>query len=183
MRIFDANLPAGQEVVFYVEGRYFRVLNVAEPVTVAMPSIGIDTTAIEGIGWHTSRTFDHVRITSAKAQRIIFAIHDQPVDDSRASGEVRARILRATAVANVGSVTVSATAKQVVAAKASRSMLHIRNAGAEDVYLGGPGVTVGAGAILLEPGEELRETDAAAAAWYAVTPGGSGTLAVLEAEA
>ena len=128
------------------------------------------------------KAFDRIVVTSLIAQTCIFGVSSYEGGYNVASGSVTVTaIASGTSLAPISPVTVDTTVDLICAASASRRAIHFCNkSGVESVYLGGSGVTVANAAIILAPGEEYRETDGAAAAWYGITNATSAVVNALE---
>lgn len=164
-------------------GRYFRLMESVEPITLRVYSMGrvvYEALNVEA-GFYTMPDggFDAVEIiATTNPQLVKIAISDGTGGYDRYTGTVNLAL--ATSVINTGMKPVAIAATLIVAANSGRRGVRFLNSGATVVYLGGGGVDLASGAVKLNPGEMLFEGDAPAAAWYAVSDGGPGSLKVQE---
>lgn len=164
-------------------GTYFRLLASVEPVNVRLFRQGrvvYDAHAVEA-GFYSvpEGGFDAIEVsTTANPQQVRVAISDGTGGYDRYTGEVN--LATAKSIVNTGPVPVGIVATNLVAADARRKGVRFLNSGETVVYLGGGGVDLVNGALKLNKGEMLFETDAPGAAWFAVSEGGPGVVKVME---
>lgn len=183
MRTLSERLEAGVAISLPVDGTFFTLLESAAP-------LDIDFEALNGRGVERGRGLEAgywfedlrgivaIKVTSPVAQTIKYAC-----SFGRGGYDLRTVTMRqASAITNLPTVTVGAVAAEVVGGDNTRKGLVFLwdegNAGR--VALGGPDVTFGNACIILEPGDDWPEDNAAAAPWYAVTESGTGTMRIEE---
>lgn len=183
MRDHKLSIPAGSYVEVFSRGNLCRVKS--SPVTLLVETLDSETFVELGEGQAVRvADFTGLRVTneSAAAVVVVLVVGYGSFEDQALSGTVAARIEQGQEISQGAPVAVGTIAGAVIAAAANRRAFHVRNAGAQTVYMGGPGVTPANAAIVLEPGDELREAAGASAEWYAVTQAGASALAVLVIE-
>lgn len=182
MRPYTVKIPAGDSYPLRIgRGDYIRVNESAQAIRFENPQNGENVELQEGDDANLSR-FEELRLSHKAAgeiEAVIYIGNGTRAGSSRVGGDVG--IKQATGPVLSGAA-VSDVAAEIMASDATRRLLHVRNKGPQPAYIGPAGVTPATAAIVLEPGEELRETDAAPAAWYAVADtGATTTLALMEA--
>lgn len=192
MQQFSQGLDAGGLWQLQSGGDYFRLVACPSPVDVKFYKGGAEVASASqmdtGFYLKPANGFDRVDITSAEAQTVKIMILDGDggydhfnVDITSAlqaiavniSGAASMTVAQAATVNDLAAVSVGVAATALVAASATRKGLRFTNAGSVDVYLGGAGVTVAAGAVKISAGQTWIENEAAPAAWYGI----SGTAA------
>lgn len=182
MQTFSQIVSAGTPWRLNVGGGYFRIMNSVTVVDVRFmkagrivaDSIGVDA----GFYDQPNGGFDAVEIYSADPQLLKVAISEGTGGYDRYNGTVSLNL--GNSVVNTGVLAVATVSTMVVAANANRKGLRILNSGATAIYLGGAGVDTVNGCLKLNAGDFWLEGDAPAAAWYAVSDGGAGTVKVQE---
>lgn len=165
------------------EGSYFRLMESQEPVNVRLWRLGrvvYEAQAVEA-GFYTLPTggFDAVEVeTTSNPQAVKVAISQGQGGYDRYTGSVE--ISAGKSVVNTGLVNVTVVATPLLAANAKRKGFRVLNSGANVIYLGGGGVSLGNGCLKMNPGDLWVESDAPGAAWFAVADGGPGTVKVQE---
>lgn len=165
------------------DARYFRLLESVGAVNVRlfkMNRVVYEAEAVEA-GFYSMPVdgFDAFEvITNGDPQIVKVAVSDGAGGYDRYTGTVN--LATASGVVNTGPVNVATAATLVVTANAARRGVRFLNSGNTVIFLGGAGVDLVNGCLKLNSGEILFEADAPAAAWYAVSDGGAGTLKVQE---
>lgn len=77
------------------------------------------------------------------------------------------------------SVAIDGTADEIRPANQLRSSILLRNTGAVDVYVGNSASVTTANGFLLQPTEQMEDTDSLDA-WYGITGGGAGEISYIE---
>jgi hypothetical protein len=181
MQQFIQAMGAGSTWPLQTAGDYFRLVSCPSPVDVkffrAAQEIASATQMDTGFYLKPAGGFDRVDITSAAAQtvKIMVLDGDGGYDHFNVDlgGEAAIVIKQAAQINDLAAVVVGVAATALVAADATRKSLRFTNAGTVDVYIGGAGVTVAAGAIKIGAGQTWIEDQASPAAWYGI----SGTAA------
>lgn len=164
-------------------GRYFRLLDSVEPVHIRVMRQGRVIYTAQNIeaGFYTlpDGGFDEVEIIATNnPQRVKVALSDGTGGYDRYTGTVNMAL--ATSILNTGVKPVATGATLLVPADGKRRGVRFLNSGNTVIYLGGAGIDLVSGCLKLNPGELYFEGDAPAAAWFAVSDGGPGTVKVQE---
>lgn len=173
----------GQNWRLHGTGRYFRLMESVEPVDVRVirqNRVVYEAKNIEA-GFYTMPEggFDAVEvIAKGNPQLVKIATSDGTGGYDRYTGTVNMAL--ATSIVNTGVKPVAVGATLMVPADSKRRGVRFLNSGATVIYLGGAGVDLVNGCIKINPGELYFEGDAPAAAWFAVSDGGPGTVKVQE---
>jgi hypothetical protein len=187
MRTIPRVLAAGVVDRFEASGRYFRLMQTSSAVDVEFFKTGRSVYTASGVeaGFYAlpDGGFDALQITSALSQTIKIALSDGTGGYDRSQGDVNATAVQASALANVAEVTVGVAEVAALATGAGRKLVIFRapvsNAG--PVALGATGIALATAAIVLQPGDTWRESDAAPAAWVAISDGAGRKLEILTA--
>lgn len=172
-------LQANQREPVHIPGEYLRVQEAAESVRVtAGDTLDAKLRAGDAIAARWDRD---LALESDTAQTVTLQVGTAELVGSRVVGDVQATIDQ-PATGSASSATVTDTAAALVSQDAGRQVLHIRNTAGADLYLGPPGVTPDTAPVMVEPGGEYREADAAPMEWHGVCVAGqSTTAAIMEA--
>ncbi len=166
---------AGAGKLVTSRGTFWRVMSTSSPVDIAAFAEGREIArfsgAVTGTAWESLDergalvAFDFLEVTSGSVGtlKIQVGLGRVYLDATTTS------VAQGTTITDPAAVTVGVAATLLLAAGSGRTAARFYNAGTADVYLGGAGVTVAAGAVKLAPGHLWIEDDAADAAWYGVS--------------
>lgn len=188
MKQYIQAMGAGSTWTLQAMGDYFRLVSCPNPVDVKFYRNGTEiasaTQMDTGYWQKPAGGYDRIDITSAAAQdvKIMVSVGDGGYDHFNVdiSGTATMTTKQASSVNDPAAVVVGVAATLLAAASATRRGLRFYNAGTVDVYLGGAGVTVAAGAIKIAPGQAWIESEAAPAAWYGISASAAQSVRVQE---
>ena len=183
MRTLEQVVSTTQPWKLHGTGSYFRLMESVEPVHVRVLRQGRVVYSAEHIeaGFYTAPEggFDAVEIIATNnPQRVKVAVSDGTGGYDRYTGTVNLAL--ATSILNTGVKPVAVVATPLVPADDKRRGIRFLNSGNTVVYLGGAGIDLVNSCLKLNPGDLHFEGDAPAAAWFAVSDGGPGTVKVQE---
>lgn len=166
-------------------GRYFRLLETVNPVTVRLGSGGKAYETLENVeagAWSRlkagDRDFDIITITTTTAESVKFVITDGEAGYDR----LFVAIAQALTLALPGNVTVGVAEGAVLAAGSRRKVVFRSDpANTGQIYLGPVGVTISNAPICLEPGDIWVEEVASSAQWRGISSLAAQTLRVMTA--
>ncbi|MQY50832.1 hypothetical protein [Rhodocyclus gracilis] len=156
MQTYQQTLTAGQQWRLGVPGSYFRVLSLANPVSIIFMRHGSPaftaTNVLDGFWSQPDGGFDEVVITSATAQDVQVGITSGNAGYDRAAGSVA--ITNSTGNATQTTANVTNASTQILAAKPGRRYLMVQNNDAAGVvYLFfGAGPATAANGVKIAPG-------------------------------
>ena len=188
MQQFTQAIGAGQTWRMQVGGEYFRLLHCPDPVNVRFYRQGAEVASAQqmdtGFYLRPAGRFEAFEITSDTAQTVRVMVLDGDggydrfnVDITSAlqdiavnvTGDAEVVVKQAVTINDQAAVAVGVAATQLLPALATRRGVRFTNAGSVEVFIGGAGVTVAAGAIKLSPGATWVDNEAAPAAWYGIS--------------
>jgi hypothetical protein len=171
---------------FPIGGRYFRLLSTVNPVDVKLGrglKLYEKMDQVEAGAWYLvpdgQDDFSDILITTGASELVKFVVTDGTMGYDR----LFATLVQVATMANEAEATVGAAAALVLAAANNRKKIVFRALGSNtgNIALGASGLTIAAAAIVLAPGDEWIETDAAPAAWYAISEIAAQKLEILSA--
>jgi hypothetical protein len=167
------NLAVSERWTVNEAGGYFRLLSTTGPVKVEFYQGGSMQNAIENVqgGLWRKAEFDRVVIvnqhTDLNTVEILCDMEEVGYDRMRV--DIASALNIGNAISDLAPVTVGVAATVLVDANPVRRALRFFNAGTDDVYLGGSGVTTANGAVKLAPNGTYFEDNAAAGGWYGIS--------------
>lgn len=183
MHTYDETLQANVSRTLPVNGTYFILLESAVPLTInfeATAGRGVERAkGIEPGYWYEAPGgMSRIEVTSTVDQTIRYAC-----SFGRGGYDTRSvQIKQGTVITDADPVTVAATVTPIMVADGTRkgAVFLADDTNVGRIAIGGAGVTFANAAIILAPGEDYADDNAAAAAWYAIAETAGDLLRVQE---
>lgn len=187
MQTYKMTIQAGATWVQPVVGRYFRLMDCPQLVTVRLKMNGVPAYEATGVdsGFYTENVeFNSVEIDSANINTVKIGVSDGRGGYDRVGASISlngaVQISTDSSVNHVAAVTVGTAAVNVVPATPSRRGLRLYNASANTIYLGNNAVTAANATMRIGPGGYVDETQVPGMSWFAVASAAGSELRVME---